>query len=89
MASTLASIGNGLAMPNSQAGALNVIPELAGTASGGAAFLQTMFGAVFLQVVASLTGESAWPLFGAMLTSAVLSLTFGLIPLLLRWRASN
>ena len=36
------SVGNGLAQPNSQVGAMNVIPELAGTASGGAAFTQLL-----------------------------------------------
>jgi len=48
------SFGNGLAMPNSLAGSLNVIPELAGTASGAAAFVQTIFGAIFAQVVVSI-----------------------------------
>jgi len=86
LTSTVASIGNGLSMPNNQAGALNVIPELAGTASGGAAFLQTLSGAIFIQIAAILTSDSGWPLFAAMLTASTLSFVFGMIPFLLRGR---
>ncbi len=82
--SALISIGSGLAMPNVQAGALNAIPEYAGTASGAAAFLQTMMGAVFAQVVGSLLTDSANPLFAAMLFSSVTGLIFSTLPTLFR-----
>jgi DHA1 family bicyclomycin/chloramphenicol resistance-like MFS transporter len=87
--SFMVSIGNGLAMPNSQAGALNVIPELAGTASGLAAFVQTIFGAIFAQSVASLIDPEGDVLFGAMLLAVGISLLFGLIPFILKMRAAR
>lgn len=81
------SFGNGLAMPNSQAGALNVIPELAGTASGAAAFVQTIFGAIFAQGVAIIIDPSGTALFGAMLFAMVTALMAGSVPLYLKSRA--
>jgi MFS transporter, DHA1 family, multidrug resistance protein len=83
------SFGNGLAMPNSQAGALNVLPELAGTASGAAAFIQTIFGAIFAQVVASIIDPSGAALFVAMLIGVSAALMFGSIPLLLKMRSAR
>ena len=83
------SFGNGLAMPNSQAGALNVMPELAGTASGAAAFIQTIFGAIFAQVVASIIDPSGAALFVAMLIGVSAALLFGSIPLILKMRAAR
>ena len=82
--SALISIGSGLAMPNVQAGALNAVPEYAGTASGAAAFLQTIMGAIFAQVVGSLLTDSANPLFAAMVVSAVIGLAFSILPSLFR-----
>ncbi|NQV81381.1 MAG: multidrug effflux MFS transporter [Alphaproteobacteria bacterium] len=83
------SFGNGLAMPNSQAGALNVIPELAGTASGAAAFVQTIFGAAFAQVVAMIIDPSGTALFAAMLFAMITALICGSIPLYLKSRAAS
>ena len=82
--SALVSIGNGLAMPNTQAGALNAIPRYAGTASGAAAFLQTMMGAIVAQIVGSLLSDSANPLFGAILITAFIALAFATIPSIFR-----
>ena len=81
--STLISIGNGLALPNALAGALNVVPERAGTASGAAAFLQSMMGAAFAQAAGSLVSVSAAPLFWAMLVAAVAALVFATLPTIL------
>jgi len=83
------SFGNGLAMPNSQAGALNVLPELAGTASGAAAFIQTIFGAIFAQVVASIIDPNGAALFATMLFAVGMALLFGSIPLMLKNRATK
>lgn len=83
------SFGNGLAMPNSLAGSLNVIPELAGTASGAAAFVQTIFGAIFAQVVASIIDPSGTALFATMLFAVGMALLFGSIPLILKNRAAR
>jgi len=84
--SFFSSIGNGLAMPNSQAGALNVIPELAGTASGLAAFVQTIFGAICAQTVASIIDPTGVALFVTMLLAVSLSLACGFVPLLHKLR---
>ncbi len=83
------SFGNGLAMPNSLAGSLNVIPELAGTASGAAAFVQTIFGAIFAQVVATIIDPSGTALFATMLFAVAMALLFGSIPLILKNRATR
>ncbi|MEK9944508.1 MAG: Bcr/CflA family efflux MFS transporter [Alphaproteobacteria bacterium] len=83
------SFGNGLAMPNSQAGALNVLPKLAGTASGAAAFIQTIFGAIFAQVVASIIDPNGAALFATMLFAVGMALLFGSIPLILKSRAAK
>jgi len=78
--SAVASIGSGLAMPSSQAGAMNVMPEYAGTASGGAAFSQTMMGAVFAQIAGSLVTTSAAPLFVTMLAATFIAFVFAALP---------
>jgi len=83
------SFGNGLAMPNSQAGALNVLPKLAGTASGAAAFIQTIFGAIFAQIVASIIDPNGAALFATMLFAVGMALLFGSIPLILKSRAAK
>ena len=83
------SFGNGLAMPNSQAGALNVLPKLAGTASGAAAFIQTIFGAIFAQIVASIIDPNGAALFATMLFAVGMALLFGSIPLMLKNRATK
>ena len=80
------SVGNGLAQPNSQVGAMNVIPELAGTASGGAAFTQTLSSAIFAQVTASFIDDSGGALFIAVAVSAVLALAAGSVPYFIRRR---
>ena len=59
---TLTMVGNGLAMPNAQAGALNVFPHRAGTASGFSGFSQMMLSAVAIQAVGQLHDGTAWPM---------------------------
>lgn len=85
-ASGLFSIGNGLAMPNTQAGALNAIPEISGTASGAAAFLQTMMGAVVAQIVGSLVTDSPTPLFVSIVFTSAFALCFATLPTIFRIR---
>ena len=50
----LISLGNGMVIPNSVAGAVSVRPEVAGTASGITGFVQMAFGAGIAQLAASL-----------------------------------
>lgn len=59
---TLMALGNGLTMPNGLAGAVGSRPDLAGTASGLAGFLQMALGALASFTVGKLLGPSALPL---------------------------
>jgi DHA1 family bicyclomycin/chloramphenicol resistance-like MFS transporter len=61
-----ALLGNGLAMPNAQAGAINVFPERAGTASGFSGFAQMTVAASATQAVGVLQHGSAWPMLAFM-----------------------
>ncbi|MAR79128.1 MAG: hypothetical protein CMM18_02725 [Rhodospirillaceae bacterium] len=79
---TISSIGNGVAMPSSQIGAMNVNPSVSGTASGAAAFFQTIISALFAQTVSSINYDMALVLFLATLLAALGALSFGSIPIL-------
>ena len=83
----LASLGNGISMPNANAGAINVDARLAGTASGLTAFLMMMTGALCSQVVGSLADGSAWPLVLCVFVTTVISCVAGILPAWLRRRA--
>jgi DHA1 family bicyclomycin/chloramphenicol resistance-like MFS transporter len=52
---------HGLAMPNAQAGAVSVNPQIAGSASGLTMFLQMSIGAAFGQAAGMLPHDSALP----------------------------
>jgi DHA1 family bicyclomycin/chloramphenicol resistance-like MFS transporter len=54
----LISLGNGMVIPNSVAGAVSVRPEVAGTASGITGFVQMAFGAGIAQLAASLVASA-------------------------------
>ena len=79
---TISSIGNGIAMPSSQIGAMNVKPSISGTASGAAAFFQTIVGAIFAQTVATINYDIAFVLFIATFIAAIGALFFGSIPII-------
>ena len=73
-------IGQGMGMPNAQAGAISVFPHRAGTASALTGFLQMMFAATASQLVGNLQNGTPWPLLLTMafgvagaLTAAVLA----------------
>lgn len=70
----LATLGNGLAMPNGIAGAMSIDPALAGTAAGLAGFMQMGLGAAMSQSVGFLQGVSPWASLYVMVTSAALSI---------------
>lgn len=67
----IAFVGNGVAMPNAQAGAINVFPHRAGTASGFTGFLQMTFAAAASQMVGVLQNGTPWPTLGFMALGAV------------------
>ncbi len=79
---SISSIGNGIAMPSSQIGAMNVKPSISGTASGAAAFFQTIIGAIFAQTVSSINYDMALVLFLATLIAAIGAILFGSIPMI-------
>ena len=70
----IAIFGNGVTLPNAQAGAINVFPRHAGSASGLTGFLQMGFSAVAAQLVAAVYNGSAFPLLILMFIAAILSL---------------
>jgi DHA1 family bicyclomycin/chloramphenicol resistance-like MFS transporter len=70
----LVAFGNGLSIANSQAGAVSVQPNLAGTASGIAGFAQMFTAALVSQAVGMLQDGTPYPMVGFMALCAVLSL---------------
>ena len=79
-ATVFVGIGNGLTNPNSNAGALSVRPELAGSAAGLTGALTVGIGALLTSVMgAILTVENGvYELVGAMLFCSVVSLVAAL-----------
>ncbi len=69
-------LGNGLTLPNANAGMLSIKPELAGTASGLGGAIQIGGGAALAALAGTLLGPGAteMPLILLMLASAILSL---------------
>ncbi len=63
--------GQGLGMPNAQAGALSVDPELAGTASGVAGFTQMAVASGVAQLVGMIQNGTPYPMLVVMLACGV------------------
>jgi MFS transporter, DHA1 family, multidrug resistance protein len=74
------ALGNGLSVPNAQAGAVSVNPLLAGTASGIAGFCQMFVAALVSQAVGMLQNGTPYPMAGFMAGSAVLSFLGFVLP---------
>ena len=70
---TIMGVANGMALPNSNAGAISVYPELAGTASGLTSFIQLGVAALFAQVSWSWQNGTPYPLAVFMLIAALLA----------------
>jgi len=85
----VAVFGNGLAMPNAQAGALNVAPESAGTASGLTGFLQMGIAAVVAQAVGTMQDGTPYPMIAFMAGGALLALAVFAVPMWLERRAAT
>ncbi|CAN0431554.1 unnamed protein product [Discosporangium mesarthrocarpum] len=64
---------HGLAMPNAQAGAVSVKPEVAGSASGLMMFIQIGIGSAFAQAAGVVPHDTPWPLAIMILISAFLA----------------
>jgi MFS transporter, DHA1 family, multidrug resistance protein len=76
----LATFGNGLAIPNAQAGAISVDPILAGTASGLSGFTQMLVAALVSQAVGMLQSGTPYPMLAFMVGCAALSLLGFVLP---------
>ncbi len=83
----LVTFGQGLALPNAQAGAIRVDPSLAGTASGLGVFVQMMLGAFFSQLYSVLADGTPRPMVWVALGGALLTLSTGMLPELMNRRA--
>jgi MFS transporter, DHA1 family, multidrug resistance protein len=75
----LVTFGQGLSMPNAQAGAMRVIPRLTGTASGIGVFCQLALGALFAQIYAWLADGTPLPMVVTSMAASLLTFTFGFI----------
>lgn len=73
----ISGFGAGLTLPSTHAGVMDVVPELAGTASGLLGFLQFVMAAVFAQVVVHDEPNTAAVLGLLMLLGGVGSVLFG------------
>lgn len=69
-----ATLGNGISLPNAQAGAINEFPNMAGSASGLTGFLQMALSALAAQLVALLFNGTVYPMLLLMLLASVISL---------------
>ncbi len=83
----IASIGNGLSMPNAQAGAVSVDPKVAGTASGLSTAVQLTMSALAAQAVGTMTNGTPYPTVGLMGGCALAALAAICVPLWLHRRA--
>jgi DHA1 family bicyclomycin/chloramphenicol resistance-like MFS transporter len=82
----LLTFGQGLSMPNSQSGAINVDRTLTGTASGLVVFAQFMFGALFAQLGGVLADGTAGPMIAIVVGASLLSLAAAAYPTVERRR---
>ena len=70
---TVMGAANGMALPNANAGAISVYPELAGAASGLTSFIQLGISAIFAQLAGSMQNETPYPMVLFMLGAAILA----------------
>ena len=80
------TLGQGVSLPNAQAGAIATETSLAGTAAGLALFLQFFTGASTSQLTGLIADGTAHPMIAIVLGSATLEVVAGVIPWLLRRR---
>ncbi len=77
---TLITLGQGLALPNAQAGAIRVNPALAGTAAGIGVFAQLLLSAVSTELYGLLADGTAMPMIALSLLGAVLAVITAVSP---------
>jgi DHA1 family bicyclomycin/chloramphenicol resistance-like MFS transporter len=82
----VASIAQGLSMPNAQSGAIQVDADLTGAASGAVMFAQLSFGAIGAQVMGFVADGTVYPMAVMFLVCCALSLVSGIVPAFIRNR---
>lgn len=75
---SLISIAQGIALPNAQAGAIRVIPELAGTAAGIGVFLQMFCAGLFSQIYGLFADGTPGPMLVIVSIAASFTLLSGI-----------
>ena len=78
---TLFALGNGLTMPNAQAGIVNVDPRAAGAATGLGAFLQMIVAASVVQLLGWFHNDTPYPLAIAPIACSACALLAISVPL--------
>lgn len=84
----LITFGQGLALPNTQVGAMRVIPSLSGTAAGIGAFCQMFLGATLAQAYAWLADGTPIPMVITVGTASIMTFAMGVIPFILKIQAA-
>ena len=77
---TFMGVANGMSIPNANAGAISVYPELAGTASGLLSFVQLSISAVFAQIAGGVQDGTPNTLGIFMFVAAVLAVIAFYVP---------
>ena len=77
-------VGQGLALPNAQSGAINVAGPLAGSAAGIGVFIQLLAGGIAIQAYGLAADGTHFPIAVTVSACAILGLTVGAIPFILR-----
>jgi DHA1 family bicyclomycin/chloramphenicol resistance-like MFS transporter len=80
------TFAQGLALPNAQAGAIQVVPALSGTAAGIGVFCQTILSALFVQIYGWVADGTAVPMIATSAVAAVLACITGAIPMICKGR---
>lgn len=78
------TLAQGLALPNAQAGAMQVKPALAGTAAGIGVFCQMLGSAIFAQLYGWTANGTAIPMIALAALAATLTLVAGTVPMVRR-----
>lgn len=83
------TFAQGIALPFGQAGAMAIVPRLAGTASGIGVFLQSFLGAISAQAYGLLADKTVWPLIWVTAVGSLIVLAAGVAVVLTRPRPAS
>jgi MFS transporter, DHA1 family, multidrug resistance protein len=82
------TFSQGIALPNAQAGAIRIVPQLAGTAAGIGSFMSLFFAAVLTELVGVFADGTPVPMVALACGSAALMLVSGATPFALARRGA-